>query len=341
MNWRITPARIARLHGGLRGRMAAGFGALFSVVAMSAMAGGAQAAWPERPITLVVPFAAGGNTDSIARITAEWLTTQLKQTVVVDNRPGANGAIAADYVARAKPDGYTLFMATLPQMAIVPYLQKVRYDPIKDFAPVSIVATNEFALAVGPGFPGKTLPELVDYIKARPGQVAYASAGSGSVSHLTMAMFVKRAGLSMIHAPYRGGAPAIADVVGGQVPMYFANVAEVLPYVKSNRLHVVAVSGDQRSADLPSVKTVAEQGYPGFSTETWNGIAAPAGTPKEVVDRIASSLAEAGKDAGFAAKLANIGVSVLCNTPEQFAKKLVQDNKIWSAAVKESGASLD
>ncbi|MPS28329.1 MAG: tripartite tricarboxylate transporter substrate binding protein [Alcaligenaceae bacterium] len=306
-----------------------------------AVTGAAQAAWPERAITLVVPFAAGGNTDSIARITAEWLTAKLKQTVVVDNRPGANGAIAADYVARAKPDGYTLFMATAPQMAIVPYLQKVRYDPIKDFAPVSIVATNEFALAVHPSFAAKTLPELVSYVKAHPGQVAYASAGSGSVSHLTMAMFVKRAELSMIHAPYRGGAPAIADVVGGQVPMYFANVAEVLPYSTTNRLRIVATSGTRPSNDLPGVKTVAEQGYPGFTTETWNGVAAPAGTPAGIVDKIAGSLAEAGRNAEFGAKLAAIGVSVLCNTPEEFARKLVADNKLWSAAVKESGASLD
>ncbi len=316
----------------------------WSILAAAAafiVTGPAHAAWPERPITLVVPFAAGGNTDSIARITAEWLTNQLKQTVVVDNRPGANGAIAADYVARAKPDGYTLFMATLPQMAIVPHLQKVNYDPIKDFTPVSIVATNEFALAINPNFQAKTLPALVEYVKANPGKVPYASAGSGSVSHLTMAMFIKSAGLSMIHAPYRGGAPAIADVVGGQVPMYFGNVAEVLPYMKSDRLRVVAVSGTQRAADLPSVPTVAEQGYAGFSTQTWNGVAAPAHTPKEVVDRIVSSLAEAGKDAGFAKKLANIGVAVLCNTPEQFATRLVEDNKLWSAAVKESGAALD
>src|SRR5690606_28279322 len=159
--------------------------------------------------------------------------------------------------------------------------------------------------------------------------VPYASAGTGSVSHLTMAMFVKRAGLSMIHAPYRGGAPAIADVVGGQVPMYFGNVAEVLPYAQTDRLHVVAVSGEKRSPDLPSVKRIAEQGCPGFATQTWNGIAAPAGTPKEVVGRIVAALAEAGKDAGFAAKLANIGVSVLCNTPEEFVQKLVEDNKIW------------
>ncbi|VCU68582.1 Tripartite tricarboxylate transporter family receptor [Pigmentiphaga humi] len=313
---------------------------LAAVAALMA-AGSAQAAWPERPITLVVPFAAGGNTDSIARISAEWLTAQLKQTVVVDNKPGANGAIAADYVARAKPDGYTLFMATLPQMAIVPYLQKVTYDPVKSFEPVSIVATNEFALAVSKNFPAKTLPEMVSYIKANPGKVAYASAGSGSVSHLTMAMFVKRAGLSMIHAPYRGGAPAMADVIGGQVPMYFGNVAEALPYSKTDKVNVIAVSGDKPAPDLPDVKTVAEQGYPGFSTQTWNGIAAPAGTPKEVIDRIAGSLAQAGKDRAFGAKLAAIGVAVLCNTPEEFAAKLVEDNKIWSAAVKDAGASLD
>src|SRR5690606_3746259 len=144
------------------------------------------AQWPERPISLIVPFAAGGNTDSIARITAEWLTNKLGETVLVENRPGGNGAIAAQYVARAKPDGYTLFMATLPQMAIVPYVQKVEYDPIKSFTPVSIVATNEFALGVSPKFGPKTLPEIVEHVKANPGKVAYASAGSGSVSHLTM-----------------------------------------------------------------------------------------------------------------------------------------------------------
>lgn len=316
---------------------------VLSVVSVLTLAfsSGAHAAWPERPVTIVVPFAAGGNTDSIARITAEWLTKDLKQTVVVDNRPGANGAIAADHVARARPDGYTLFMATLPQMAIVPHVTKVNYDPVKDFAPVSIVATNEFALGVSPSFPAKTLKELVAYVKANPGKVAYASAGNGSVSHLSMAMFVNRAGLDMIHAPYKGGAPAIADVVGGQVPMYFGNVAEVLPYLKGDRLNVVASSGPKRAADLPNVPTVAEQGYDGFTTETWNGIAAPAGTPQEVVNRLASSLVQACKTQDFVKKLAAIGVNALCSTPEAFAKKVLDDNKLWSQAVRDSGAAIN
>ena len=316
---------------------------VLSVVSLMTIAfsSGAQAAWPERPVTIVVPFAAGGNTDSIARITAEWLTKDLKQSVVVDNRPGANGAIAADYVARARPDGYTLFMATLPQMAIVPHVMKVSYDPVNDFKPVSIVATNEFALAVSPSFPAKTLKELVDHVKANPGKVPYASAGSGSVSHLTMAMFVDRANLDMIHAPYKGGAPAIADVVGGQVPMYFGNVAEVLPYLKGNRLNVVAASGLKRSADLPDVPTVAEQGFDGFTTETWNGIAAPKETPQDVVDTLVNSLVRACKTEEFVKKLASIGVNALCNTPDQFASKIVEDNKLWSKAVKDSGAAVN
>lgn len=298
------------------------------------------AAWPERSVTLVVPFAAGGNTDSIARITAEWLTTQLKQTVVVDNRPGANGAIAAEHVARAKPDGYTLFMATLPQMAIVPHLQKVRYDAVKDFAPVSIVATNEFALAVAANMPAKSLQDVVAHVKSHPGSVAYASAGTGSVSHLTMAMFTKTAGLSMIHAPYKGGAPALADVLGGQVPFYFGNVAEIIPYANSSKLKVLAVSGPKRAPEFPNVPTVAEQGYPGFSTQTWNGVAAPAATPPEIVKQLADSIALAVKDKAFVGKLAAIGVEPLGNTPAEFSQKIVADNKQWAAAVKDSGAVL-
>lgn len=301
----------------------------------------AQAEWPERSITIVVPFAAGGNTDSIARITAEWLTKQLKQTVIVDNKPGAGGAIAAEYVARAPGDGYTLFMATLPQMAILPQVQKVRYDPVRSFLPVSIVATNPFALAVANNVPANTLADLVKLAKAKPGEIAYASAGSGSVSHLSIALFLQRAGIKMNHVPYKGGAPAISDVLGGQVPMYFGNLAEIIPQYKSGKFKVMAVSSDKRVSQMPDVPTIAEQGYPGFSTYTWNAVAAPAGTPKEVINTLAKALRSAPQDAAFVAKLSGIGVDALCNSPEEFASVLKKDIVKWGEAVKLSGVKAE
>jgi tripartite-type tricarboxylate transporter receptor subunit TctC len=315
--------------------------ALFVCIGMLGGTTAVLAEWPERPITIVVPFAAGGNTDSIARITGEWLTKQLKQPVIIDNKPGANGAIAAEFVARAKGDGYTLFMATLPQMAILPQLQKVRYDPVRSFMPVSIVATNPFGLAVASNVQATKLADIVKQAKAKPGDIAYASAGSGSVSHLSMSLFIQRAGISMNHVPYKGGAPAISDVLGGQVPMYFGNLAEVLPHYKSGKLKVVAVSSDKRVSQMPDVPTIAEQGYPGFNTFTWNAVSAPAGTPKDVIATLAKALQPAAKDSIFVGKLSAIGVDVLCNTPEEYANVLNKDLIKWADAVKISGAKME
>ena len=315
--------------------------ALFCCVATMGGATAAWAEWPERSITIVVPFAAGGNTDSIARITAEWLTKQLKQTVIVDNKPGANGAIAAEYAARAQGDGYTLFMATLPQMAILPHLQKVRYDPIRSFLPVSIIATNPFALAVAKNVPANTLADIVKLAKAKPGEIAYASAGNGSVSHLSIALFLQRAGIKMNHVPYKGGAPAISDVLGGQVPMYFGNLAEIIPQYKSGKFKVMAVSSEKRVNLMPDVPTIAEQGYAGFSTYTWNAVAAPAGTPKEVINTLSKAIRSAPQDAAFVAKLSGIGVDALCNSPVEFANILNKDIVKWGEAVKLSGAKAE
>lgn len=312
---------------------------IFALLATAAAS--AQAAWPDRAITIVVPFSAGGNTDSIARIAAEWLTQTLHATVIVDNRPGANGAIAADYVARAANDGYTLFLATLPQMAIVPHLQKVRYDPLRSFTPVSIVATNPMALAVASNTKWNSLADVVKDAKAKPGQIAYASASKGSVSHLTTALFAQRAGISMNHIPYKGGNPAMSDLLGGQVAMYFGNVAEILPHRDSNKIKVIAVSGTRRIEQLPGVPTIAEQGYPGFETSTWNAIAAPAGTPPEIVNKLATSLESACTDAGFRGKLTAIGVDPLCSTPQAFAATLTRDLAKWGKAIEISGAAKD
>jgi tripartite-type tricarboxylate transporter receptor subunit TctC len=297
----------------------------------------AQPQWPQKPVKVIVPFPPGGVTDSIARITAEWLTQRLGQPVIAENRPGASGAIAADLVARSEPDGYTVLSAATPQLAIVPHVQKINYDPIKDFAPISIVGTNPFALGCNTKIPGTSLREFVDYARARPGELSYASPGSGSVGHLTMALFLARAGLKMEAVLYKGGGPAIADVIAGHVPCYFGNLNEIIPHAGSGKLKVFAVSGEKRAAQLPQVPTVAEQGYPGFRTVTWNGYVVPAGTPKGVIERIAREIGAGCKDAGFAARLEKIGVDPVCSTPAEFENAVREDLRIWKEAVQAAG----
>ena len=292
--------------------------------------------WPQRPIKVVVPFPPGGVTDSIARITADWLTPRLGQPVIAENRPGASGAIAAEFVARADADGYTLFSAATPQLAIVPHVQKVSYDPLKDFAPISIVGTNPFALGCNSQLPAKNLGEFVAYVKQRQGQLSYASAGTGSVGHLTMALFLARAGLKMEAVLYKGGGPAMADVVAGHVPCYFGNLNELIPHA-GGRITMLAVSSERRAAQLPSVPTVAEQGYPGFRTVTWNGYVAPAATPRDIVERIAREIGAACKDAAFVERLNKIGVDPACGTPAEFAQVIRDDLVIWKEAVQAAG----
>ena len=295
--------------------------------------------WPQKPVKVIVPFPPGGVTDSIARITAEWLTQRLGQSVVAENRPGASGAIAAEAVARAEPDGYTLFSAATPQLAVVPYVQKINYDPLKDFAPISIVGTNPFALGCNAEkIPATSLRELVDYVKQRPGQLSFASPGQGSVGHLTMALFLVRAGITMEPVLYKGGGPAMVDVIAGHVPCYFGNLNELIPHAAAGgRIRVLAVSSEKRAPQLAQVPTVAEQGYPGFRTLTWNGYVAPANTPRDIVERLAREIAAGCKDAGFVARLDKIGVDPLCSTPAEFSRAIREDLQIWKEAVQAAG----
>jgi len=290
--------------------------------------------WPQKPIKVVVPFPPGGVTDSIARITADWLSPRLGQPVIAENRPGASGAIAAEFVARAEPDGYTLLSAATPQLAVVPYVQKISYDPVKDFAPVSIVGTNPFALGCNnEKMPPRNLTEFVAYVKERQGQLSFASAGTGSVGHLTMALFLARAGLKMEAVLYKGGGPAMADVIAGHVPCYFGNLNEIIPHAGGGRIKVLAVSGESRAPQLPQVPTVAEQGFPGFRTVTWNGYVAPAATPRPIVERIAREIAAGCKDAAFVERLNKIGVDPVCGTPAEFARAIKEDLSTWKEAV--------
>jgi tripartite-type tricarboxylate transporter receptor subunit TctC len=293
--------------------------------------------WPQKPVKVIVPFPPGGVTDSLARITADWLTQRLGQPVIAENRPGASGAIAAELVARADPDGYTLFSAATPQLAIVPHVQKINYDPVKDFAPISIVGTNPFALGCNRKIATSSLKQLVDYARAHPGELSYASPGSGSVGHLTMELFLARAGLKMEAVLYKGGGPAIADVVAGHVPCYFGNLNEILPHAGGGKINVLAVSGETRAPQLPQVPTVAEQGFPGFRTVTWNGYVAPAATPKPIVERVAREIAAGCKDAAFAARLEKIGVDPVCGTPSEFERAVRDDLALWKEAVQAAG----
>jgi tripartite-type tricarboxylate transporter receptor subunit TctC len=301
------------------------------------MAAWAQS-WPTKPVKVIVPFPPGGVTDAIARITADWLTQRLGQSVVAENRPGASGAIAAEFVARSDPDGYTLFSASTPQLAVAPHVQKINYDPVKDFAPISIVGTNAFALGCNDKTPVHTLTELVNYSKARPDQLNFASPGVGSVGHLSMALFLARAGLRMEAVIYKGGGPAMVDVVAGHVNCYFGNYNELIPHAGSGgKIRILATSGETRARQLPNVPTVAEQGFPGFRTGTWNGYIAPAATPREIVERVAREIALGCKDAGFVARLDKIGVDAVCSTPAQFQQAIAEDLKLWKEAVAVAG----
>lgn len=312
-------------------------GLLCALLAVASFSASAQQ-WPARNLRVIVPFPPGGNTDTIARIAADYLTQRLGQPVIVENRPGAGGAIAAEAVARAPADGYTLFLAALPQLAILPAVTKVPYDPVKDFAPVSIIGRNMFALALHPSVPAKSLREFIDYVKSKSERMPYASAGAGTVSHLSVALLLHRAGIDMLNVPYKGGPPALADVMAGHALLYFGNLTEISPQAKAGKVRVIAVSGDKRAPLFPGVPTVAEQGFPGYRTETWNSIVAPAGTPAAIVKRLADEIASATRDAGVIAKLDAIGVEPVGNSPEEFARVLEADIRTWGEAARVAGA---
>ncbi|MDT3684154.1 MAG: tripartite tricarboxylate transporter substrate binding protein [Pseudorhodoplanes sp.] len=295
--------------------------------------------WPQRPVTIIVPFAAGGNTDGIARITAQRLTETLGGQFVVENRPGAGGALAAETVAKSPPDGYTLLIAALPVMAIVPAINKVRYDAQKNFTPITNIATNPFVLVVNKDVPVKTLKEFIAYVKARDGQLTYGSAGIGSLNHLSMALFLKKAGIEMTHVPYKGNAPALSDVVAGHVPAMFSNFSDALPQANAGHVRMLALSSKERSPLAKDLPTVAESGFPDFNILTWNGLMAPSDTPKPIVDKIAGVVAAAIKDPKFSARLSEFGVDPLGSSPEEYRTMLAKDVATWADVVNIAGVT--
>ena len=300
-----------------------------------------QAAYPTKPVRLVVPFPAGGTTDLLARAAAQKLSEAWGQQMIVDNRPGAAGNIGAELVAKSTPDGYTLLMGTVGTHAINASLYaKMPYDHVKDFTPVILVAGVPNVLVVNPQLPVNTVPELIAYAKANPGKLNFASSGSGTSIHLSGELFKTMTGVLMTHVPYKGSAPALTDLIGGQVQLMFDNLPSSLAFIKAGKLRAIAVTGTTRAPALPDVPTVADT-VPGFEASSWFGILAPAGTPRDIVMKINGETAKWLASPDAKEKLAAQGANVAGGTPEDFAKHIQAETAKWAKVVKESGAKVD
>jgi tripartite-type tricarboxylate transporter receptor subunit TctC len=311
--------------------------ALLAAPALLAVPARAQAPWPTRPITLVVPLPPGGTTDAISRAFAARMADRLGQPVVIDNRPGAGASVAYAHAARAAPDGDTVLMG-INSLAVNPALRTdLAYAPLRDFAPVSLVARGAFALAVTPGLAAGDVAELVALARRDPGGLAQASTGAGSLNHLAGALFQQRAGVSFTHVPYRGGAQASADVIAGRVPVIFLAMLEALPFIRDGRLRALAVTSPQRAAVLPNVPTVAEAGFPGYAVEFWQGLFVPAGTPAPIVARLATAARDAAADRALVEDMAARGIAVAASSPAELGALLARETEEWSALVRATG----
>jgi tripartite-type tricarboxylate transporter receptor subunit TctC len=301
----------------------------------------AQATYPSKPVRLVVPFPAGGTTDILARAAAQKLSEAWGQQVIVDNRPGAAGNIGAELVAKAAPDGYTLLMGTVGTHAINPSLYaKMPYDHVKDFVPVILVAGVPNVLVVNPGVPVNSVPELIAYAKANPGKLNFASSGSGTSIHLSGELFKTMTGVQMTHVPYKGSAPALTDLMGGQVQLMFDNLPSSLAFIKAGKLRALGVTSAARAAALPDTPTIADT-VPGFEASSWFGILAPAGTPRDVVVKVNAETAKWLASPDAKEKLAGQGANVAGGSPEAFAKHIQMETAKWAKVVKDSGAKVD
>ncbi len=315
---------------------------VFSAVCVAAVAlpGGsfAQDTWPSKPIKLIVPFAPGGNTDTIARLTADRLSKALPATFVIENMAGGGGVVAANTVSRAEPDGYTLFVVASPQLAIVPAIQKVSFDPIKDFTPIKNITLNPFVLMVHKSVPAANVKEVIDWGKAQGAKLSYASGGMGSVGHLTGALFFAKAGIPAVPVHYRGNAPAQVDVVAGQLPIMFSNLSDALTQAKNPDIKLLAVSSTTRAPQLPDVGTVAEQGIAGFNTGAWNGLVGPAKLPVHIVARLEKALAEFLKEDATQKRFIELGLEADTGSAADFAARIKADIPAWEEIVKIAGA---
>ncbi len=330
-----------RLHHWLR---AFALGSAFTVAALtvSAAAIAAPQDWPQRPVSVVVPFPPGGSSDAIARMLTVPLNEKLGQPFVIDNRPGATGAIGATFVKRAPADGYTMMVASIGVYAVNPFLQKnLAYDPARDFDLLTVAVRAPNVLVANPRFPANTLQELVAYMKKNPGKVSFASSGAGSSDHLTAALFWQKSSTDGLHVPYKGGGPAISDLLAGQVDVSFQNINAVLQHIRAGKLKAMAVTSDKRSPVLPNVPTMAEAGVKDVEVYSWQGVAAPRGLPPEVKSRLHGALVSSLNDPKMRQKLSENGFEVVANTPEQFHQFEAQELQRWKTVIEKGKIALD
>ena len=297
--------------------------------------------WPSRPIRMVVPLSPGGFADVPGRILAARLSSLLGYNVFVENRPGAGGTIGADFVAKSAPDGHTLLFTGTPHV-ISPWIyRKLPYDALKDFEPVALVASGPYVLVVNPQLSVNSVRELMAAARAQPGKIDYASSGNGSAQHLVSALFASMAGIELNHVPYKGSGPAMQDLLGGQVKVSFAGIPNVLPHVKAGRLRALAVSTPRRAPDLPEVPTVAEAGVPGYEATLWLNLAAPPGTPAEIVQRLYTETAKALQDAELQQNFRAAGVEASPMSPQELAGFMRAEYDKWGQVVRDTGATVN
>ncbi len=298
--------------------------------------------YPTRPIRMLVVYPTGGGTDISARVIGQKLSEALGQQIVVDNRPGASGSIAMEMAARAAPDGYTLVMSTLSQMALNPVLiPSLPFDPLKDFTPVALASSTVFVLIVPPGLPARSVKEFIALAKAQPGKLTYGSSGMGGASHVAGELFQLMAGIKMVHVPYKGGAPAIIGVVGAQVSMYFADIIAAQQLIASGKLRALGVTSARRSALAREIPTIAEAGLPGYEMTSWNGVLAPAGTPRAIIDRLNAVIVRALPQPDIAERLAGDGSEFGKNTPEQFSAFVRAEQAKWRKVIQTANIRID
>lgn len=313
---------------------------VIAALLLAVVSGAALAQFPERPVRFVVPFAPGGATDLLARTIGEKLSAAMGQPFVVENRPGAATQIAAQFVAKAPADGYTLLMATSTTLAINKSLySNLPYDPETDFAPLSLVIQHPFVLVVNPSVPAQSLKELVALAKSQPGKLSYATQGSGSFAHLAMALFQSMTGVEAVHVPYKGGAPALIDLMGGQITMMFDNTA--YPHVKSGKLRALAVTTKQRLSVFPDVPTLEEAGVPGYDLAAWQGVVTTAGTPRPVIERLSAEIRKVLQLPEVQQRLTADGGQIITSTPDEMAAHISREIDRFAKIVKDSGAKVE
>jgi len=314
---------------------------LAASAALLGAAAHAQQAYPDKPVTMIVPFVPGGSSDITGRSVTPGLTKLLGQTFVVENKPGANSAIGAQALARSTPDGYTMMVGSIGTFAINEALYKnLSYHPSKDFAYLTQAVRNPNLLVAPPSFPANNVAELIDYAKRNPGKVSYASSGTGSSDHLSAVLFRQRSDTTGVDVPYRGGGAAIADLIGAQVNVSFQNLGAVLTHVKAGKLKALAITGEARSPDLPDVPTMAEAGIPDMVVYSWQGFAVPAGTPEPIVKKLSEALRTTLREPQVTQTLQGLGFEVVANTPEEFARFQQTEVKRWKEVIRKSGIEL-